>query len=428
MIEFSADERRGAFDAAVRAINAVDALDDPAREGRLVTAVHDHVAKLINPARIASGSNAVEAAGARDLARWVRDEVMGLGPVEPLLRDPLVEEIAASRWDLVFVYRSDGSVTRLPESPWSSERELVDWLARTARTKSRTERSFNAQSPLLVMDLGDGLRLAAQRDVSQHVGFTLRRNTLKQASLDELAAGGMMAAPMAGFLAAVMRSSEMRVVFAGATGAGKTTLTRACLEELPPMCRVVTIEDTAELALFDERRHPNVESWEARLANAEGAGRVTLGDLVRQGLRARPDWLVVGECRDDEAAVPMLAAMTHGQSSLTTVHSPSAREALDKLALYLMMGGMEEPVAHQQLSMAVDFVVHVARTGRGRRVTELVEVDHVDNGRVGTNVLWSATGAQPVAMTQRRAEKLRAVGFDHRLLLAPLRTVGASGR
>ena len=256
----------------------------------------------------------------------------------------------------------------------------------------------------------------------------MRRNTLKRASLDVLAEGGMMAAPVAMFLSAVMRSTEMRVVFAGATGAGKTTLTRACLEELSPMCRVVTIEDTAELALFDEQRHPNVESWEARLANAEGAGRVTLGDLVRQGLRARPDWLVVGECRDDEAAVPMLAAMTHGQSSLTTVHSPSAREALDKLALYLMMGGMEEPVAHQQLAMAVDYVVHVARVGRRRRVTELVEIDHVDNGRVGTNVLWSATGAQPVAMTQRRAEKLRAVGFDHRLLLTPLGTVGASGR
>ena len=412
-------ERRAAFDTAVDLLRGSDAPVQPhAREALIVKAVSDLASSRLNRRRLDAGQPMLGSVAVQDLNRWVLDELYGLGPIEPLLRDPTVEEIAVTRWDLVFVYRSDGSVTELDHRLWGSPGELVDWLGRLARTKSRTERSFNSQTPLLVLDLGGGLRLEAHRDFSLNTGFTLRRNTLKRASLAELAAGGMMPPVVAEFLAATMRCRSLRTVFAGGTGEGKTTLVRACLSELDRLARVVTIEDTAELDFFDEHDHPNVESWEARVANAEGVGAVSLGDLVRHALRARPDWLIVGECRDHDAAVPMLGAMTHGQSSLTTVHAQSARDALGKLALYLMEGGMDDVVAYTQLAMAVDFVVHVQRdraSGR-RRISDIIEVTPVEGRRTGHNVVWSARGPVPSTMSMERAHRLLEVGFDHRRL------------
>ena len=136
--------------------------------------------------------------------------------------------------------------------------------------------------------------------------------------------------------------------------------------------------------------HPNVESWETRLANNEGQGAITQGEQVKHALRYRPDWLVCGEVRDSDAAVPMLKAMTHGQSSLTTVHAASAVGALDKLALYLGTGEDKLPpeVAHNQLHQAIDFVVHLERGVDGRRrVTEVIEVAGFDGQRCTTNTM-----------------------------------------
>src|SRR5690606_30847001 len=141
---------------------------------------------------------------------------------------------------------------------------------------------------------------------------------------------------------------------------GKTTLSRAMLNELPPDFRLVIIEDTAELDLFDPVWHRNVESWEMREANSEGQGVVSLSDLVKHGLRYRPDLLMLGETRDSDAAVPMLKAMTNGQASLTTVHAESAVAGIEKLALYLATGDTTISLekARFQLSQALDFVIH----------------------------------------------------------------------
>ena len=146
---------------------------------------------------------------------------VGLGPIELLLADPTVEEIVATRFDLVFVYRSDGSVEQIDERLWASEAELATWLSHLARTAGRTERQFNAQAPLLVMRLGDGLRLAATRDVSKHVSFALRRNTLGKVTLADLVGRRMLSPVVADLLRACMRSSEIRIVFSGPTGSGQ---------------------------------------------------------------------------------------------------------------------------------------------------------------------------------------------------------------
>jgi pilus assembly protein CpaF len=349
-----------------------------------------HELQRIDTERLGTGTPRLSADDERALFERVLALSVGLGPVELLLADDAVEEVVATRFDLVFVYRADGTVEQLDERLWASETEMEAWLAHLARTAGRTERQFNAQVPMLVMRLGDGLRLAATRDVSQHVSFALRRNTLGKVSLADLVGLGTLPGTIADLLAACMRSSELRLVFSGPTGSGKSTLVRACLAELAPLVRVVVIEDTAELDFFDVALHPNVESWEARLANNEGEGAIGSGPQVKHALRYRPDWLVYGEVRDSDAAVPMLKAMTHGQSSLTTVHAATAVGALDKLALYLGTGDDRLPpeVAHHQLHQAIDFVVHLDRLPDGRRVmAELIEVAGFDGHRCTTNTI-----------------------------------------
>lgn len=383
----------------------------------------------VDAERLAANSVRLTQIVEKELTDRVLAMVIGLGPVQLILADEDVEEIIATRWDLVFVYRSDGSIELLDYLLWSSEAELAEWLAHKARTAGRTERQFNAQRPLLVMRIGSGLRLAAHRDISQHVGFALRRNTLGSVTLDDLTDLEMMPVLIAELLRAVMRSTEMRVVFAGPTGAGKSTMARACLAELPPEKHVVIIEDTAELDFFDEQSHPNVESWEVREPNAEGEGTISMGELVKHGLRARPDWLVAGEVRDSDSSVPMVKAMTHGQSSLTTVHAADAVGALDKLAVYLGTGVDKLPVtvAHQQLSLAVDFIVHVDRLPDGRRfVTEVAEVEGFDGQRCTINQVYVhdlETGPRGTGkMTDRRRARLARAGFD----AAQLRRIGLS--
>lgn len=372
----------------------------------------------IDADRLSSGRGMLDERTERQLVERVMALAVGLGPIELLLADQSVEEIVATRFDLVFVYRSDGTIEQVDERLWASEVEMAAWLSHLARTAGRTERQFNAQAPMLVMRLGDGLRLAATRDVSKHVTFALRRNTLGKVTLADLVGLKMLTPVVADLLRACMRSPEIRIVFSGPTGSGKTTLVRACLGELPAHARVVVIEDTAELDLFDPVLHPNVESWEARLANNEGEGAIPQGQQVKHALRYRPDWLVCGEVRDSDAAVPMLKAMTHGQSSLTTVHSASAVGALDKLALYLGTGEDRLPpeVAHSQLHQAVDFVVHLDRGSDGRRVlTEVVEVAGFDGQRCTTNTIATQSDNGPVTLRRLDARHVRLLsraGFD----------------
>ncbi len=387
---------------------------------RCVTEATEAELAVVDRERLAAGFPPLDRITGELLLRAVLGSTLGLGPVQEILEDPTVEEILG-RWDHVVIHRAgrESEVRRAATGPWRSEQQLVDWLCHVARTQGLTERAFNPGSPLLVMRLGPGLRLAAQREVGERVTFALRRNVLGQVSLAELADRAMFHPVVCDFLTALMRLPETRLIVAGATGAGKTTLARACLTELDRSQHVIVMEDTAELDLFDPELRPNVESWEVREPNAEGNGGVGLAELVRHSLRHRPDWCVVGEVRDGAAATPMLAAMTTGMSSLTTVHARSAVDALDKLQLYLATGPspIEPSVAQLQLSLAVDFIVHVRRdlaTGR-RYVAEIAQVAGFDRWRCQTNCIYREHRARRQgagAFTAEMAERLLAVGFD----------------
>jgi len=406
-----------AEDASRRAQAGDVQLSEAAREALAMRSLGDEL-RRVDQVLVGSGRLRLSDADEAELVSVVLANAVGRGPFDLILADPTVEDIAATRYDLVFTYHSDGSVKRRPAGDWSSETELANSLAHIARTQGRTERQFNAQHPLLTMRIGRGLRLAAQRDVSDHVSFTLRRNTLDKVTIPDLVGLGMFSEVVGDFLRALGSGPELRVAFGGATGAGKTTLCRAILNEQAPERRIVVIEDTAELDLFDEDLHPNVESWERREANSEGEGEIPLSELVKQGLRNRPDLLIVGEVRGADAATPMLEAMTHGQASLTTVHADDAQGVLSKLALFLGKGeeSMSRENAHDNLAQALDFVVHVSRGDDGRRfVSEILEVAGFDGSHVTTNLVYQYGpdgGRTMHRMSDVHAAKLLRGGFD----------------
>jgi Flp pilus assembly CpaF family ATPase len=404
---------------ATRRSEAGDVQLTPAAQEALAMRTLRTELRRIDEGRLSVGGSRLTDDDEDALVSTVLATAVGRGPFDLMLADETVEDIAATRFDMVFTYHSDGSVRRRPERWWPSAQALSNSLSHIARTQGRTERQFNAQHPLLTMRIGRGLRLAAQRDVSENVSFTLRRNTLGKVMMADLV-GLNMFPPMLGELFTAMgRAPEMRIAIGGATGAGKTTLSRAILNEQPPERRIVIIEDTAELDLFDEALHPNVESWEQREPNSEGEGAVTVGELVKHGLRNRPDLLIVGEVRGADAAIPMLEAMTHGQASLTTVHADDALGVLRKLALFLGKGAdaMSRESAHDNLSQALDFVIHVDR-GRdgGRFVSEVIEVAGFDGTQVTTNTIYQFDhdgGEQAMhRMSESHVRKLRRVGFD----------------
>ncbi len=389
-------------------------LSDRAKETLVVGLIQRELA-VIDGELVAQGKDQIPFEVQAQLSRVIMASTTGLGPVDEFLRDPQVEEILGY-WDRLTIYRSGRKreIVDGEDTPWSSQQDLVDWLAFVARNRGTTERSFNAGNPLLVLRLGTGLRLAAQMEVGERVSFALRRNTMGRVTLDDLSLSGMFPAVVRDFLAAAVGLREGGVIFAGTTGAGKTTILRACLDLRDRDDHLVVVEDTRELDMYDEVRHPMVSSWEVRLPNAEGAGGVSMGELVRHGLRMRPDMMAVGEVRDGEAAEQMLAAMTFGASSWSTVHAKSAVGALDKLQLYLGMSGMPSTVAQQQISSAVDFVIHVrvhATTGK-REISEIVEVAGFDGTRCVTNKVYDSETGTKNLFTEETRNDLAVAGFD----------------
>jgi Flp pilus assembly CpaF family ATPase len=277
---------------------------------------------------------------------------------------------------------------------------------------------------MLVLRLPDGSRLAAIMNVSPVPQVAIRRNVLPDASLAELEGRGTIDRAMRSLFEAAI-GAGMRIVVSGETGAGKTTLVRALINVLPTDARIVVIEDTRELNLAaDPRRADAVLEWEAREANIEGVGQIDQRDLVRHALRFNPDWLIVGEVRDGDAAREMLLAMQHGHPSLSTVHHHSALSAWKKLAQYVAQGSeaVEFPIAALLISDAVDFFVHLGRDRQGRRaVNEICEVAGWNGNEVQLNRLFvpgpDGCGVPQPHLTDMRRTTLVEHGFEDHLLL-----------
>jgi pilus assembly protein CpaF len=302
-------------------------------------------------------------------------DVVGAGPLEPLLRLEGVTDVLVNGAGQVWIDRGDGlEQTAVRFADEEAVRRLAQRLA------SVGGRRLDDASPYVDLRLPDGTRFHAVLAPISRPGtvLSLRVPRRRAFALDELVAAGSLSSDGAALLAAVVRR-RLAFLVSGGTGSGKTTLLNALLSTVPPGERLVLVEDASEL----RPEHPHVVALEARPANIEGAGAVPLRALVRQALRMRPDRLVVGEVRGAEIA-DMLAAMNTGhEGGCGTIHANSAADVPSRVEGLAMAAGLGREAAHSQLSSAVDLVVHLTRGPSGaRRLAEIGVLQRCADGLV----------------------------------------------
>jgi pilus assembly protein CpaF len=303
------------------------------------------------------------------LVRAVIDRVVGLGPLEPLLADPSVNEIMVNDPQNVYVERlgriEPSGVTFRDEAHL---RHVID------RIVAPIGRRVDESSPLVDARLPDGSRVNVIVPPLALRGptLTIRKFSREPFSLEQLVGLGTLSEAMAGFLAAAV-GRRVSLIVSGGTGSGKTSTLNALGLCIPPGERLITIEDAAELRL----RHPHIVALESRPPNLEGQGEVPIRTLVRNALRMRPDRIIVGEVRGGEA-FDMLQAMNTGhRGSLTTLHANSPTDALVRLESMVLMAGFDLPVAaiRRMIGGAIELIVQQDRLADGRRVvTAIAEV------------------------------------------------------
>lgn len=300
----------------------------------------------------------------------LRAEIVGAGPLQPLLDDPSVTDVLVHRGGEVWVDRGDGlrrSPMRLGGEP--AVRRLAVRLVASAG------RRLDAAQPWADATLADGHRCHAILPPLAVDGTCLSLRALRPATLDlaALEAQGSLPGGVRTWLEGML-AAPLAVLVTGATGAGKTTLLGALLGALPADLRVLVVEDATELA----PTHPHVVRLQSRPPNVEGAGAVPLRDLVRQALRMRPDRLVLGEVRGAEVVDLLVALNTGHEGGLSTVHANSPAELPARLEALGALAGLRRDALHSLVAAAVHAVVHCARGPSGRQVAQIGVVDVVD--------------------------------------------------
>lgn len=314
----------------------------------------------------------------------VLDETLGLGPLESLMTDETISEIMVNGPNDIFVER-EGRVVKT-DLRFSNEACLRNMIARVV---SPLGRRIDEASPMVDARLSDGSRFNAIIPPLSICGpvVTIRKFSRRILSVSSLVDSGAITPSAATFMHACVQLKK-NILIAGGTGSGKTTLLNVLSEFIPPRERIVTIEDAAELKL----NQSHVLSLEARPSNVEGKGEIRIRDLLKNALRMRPDRIIVGECRGDEA-LDMLQAMNTGhEGSMTTIHANSARDALLRLETLTMMSGFDWPLAaiRQQIESALDIIVFIRRDRNGRRdIVQITEVCGMDQGTILTHDLFA---------------------------------------
>ncbi|MGI2119729.1 ATPase, T2SS/T4P/T4SS family [Shewanella oncorhynchi] len=311
------------------------------------------------------------------LVKEVLDETIGLGPLEALIADPDVSEIMVNSHDQIF-YEKAGKLY-LSDIAFSDDQAVLGAIERIVTPIGRR---IDESSPMVDARLKDGSRVNAVIPPLALKGpcITIRKFMQRRLGCDDLVKFGSMNTAMASFLEIAVKQKR-NIVISGGTGSGKTTLLNVLSNFIPDNERIVTVEDAAELQLYQ----PNLVSLEARPPNQEGKGAVEIRDLVKNCLRMRPDRVVIGECRGGEA-LDMLQAMNTGHDgSLTTAHSNSPRDCISRLEVMVMMAGMDLPVLaiREQITSAVNIIVQQSHFSDGsRRVTSICEVTGLEGSIV----------------------------------------------
>ena len=305
----------------------------------------------------------------RQITREITDDILGYGPLEPLLRDDSITEVMVNDFDKVYIER-EGKIDRTPVTFVDNAHllRIIDKIV------SQVGRRIDEASPMVDARLPDGSRVNAIIPPLSLKGptLTIRKFSRDPYTMDDLVSFGSISPKAAQFLAACVKG-KLNILISGGTGTGKTTTLNATSAFIPNDERIVTIEDAAELQL--QQQH--VITLEARPPNIEGEGEVRIRELVRNALRMRPDRIIVGEVRGPET-LDMLQAMNTGhEGSLTTIHANSPRDALARLETLVMTAGVELPhrAIREQISSAFDLLVQISRLVDGsRRITHVTEV------------------------------------------------------
>lgn len=307
------------------------------------------------------------------IVRRIEDEVLGLGPLEPLLADKSISDILVNGSGQVYVERHGR--LELTDVRFNNDAHLMNIIDRIV---SAVGRRVDESSPMVDARLNDGSRVNAIIPPLAIDGpsLSIRRFAADMLTVDDLVGLGSLTRPLADIMSAIVRA-RLNVLVSGGTGAGKTTLLNVLSGFIPSTERIVTIEDSAELQL----RQPHVVRLETRPPNIEGRGAVTQRDLVRNSLRMRPDRIVIGEVRGGEA-LDMLQAMNTGHDgSLTTIHANSPRDALGRIENMVAMTGITFPARalRAQIASAIDIIIQIERHEDGRRrVVSLQETNGME--------------------------------------------------
>jgi pilus assembly protein CpaF len=337
----------------------------------------------------------------RQVTREITDDILGYGPLEPLLRDDSVTEVMVNDFDRVYVERS-GKIERTSVTFVDNAHllRIIDKIV------SQVGRRVDEASPMVDARLPDGSRVNAIIPPLSLKGptLTIRKFSRDPYTMDDLISFGSISPKAAQFLAACVKG-KLNILISGGTGTGKTTTLNATSAFIPGDERIVTIEDAAELQLQQE----HVITLESRPPNIEGQGEIRIRELVRNALRMRPDRIIVGEVRGPET-LDMLQAMNTGhEGSLTTIHANSPRDALSRLETLVMTAGVELPhrAIREQIASAFDLLVQISRLVDGsRRITHITEVLHMESDVITLQDIFVAKPPDEEAASMSRSSRL----------------------
>ena len=404
------------FDLKTRVQNRLLAEMDPSTDVTRTNEVRNTILELFEQV-LAEENIVLTRPEKHRLFEAISADILGLGPLQPLLEDESITEVMVNGSKNVYVERK-GKIVRVPISFESDEHvmRIID------RIVAPLGRRIDESSPYVDARLADGSRVNAVIPPISLVGpvLTIRKFAKNPITVDQLIQYGTVTPEAIGFLKACVES-RLNVVISGGTGSGKTTLLNVLSSFIPGDERIITVENAAELQL----RQEHVVTLESKPPNIEGRGEVTIRQLVINCLRMRPDRIVVGEIRD-EAALDMLQAMNTGHDgSMTTAHSNSPRDTLSRLETMVMMAGMELPVRaiREQIQSAVDLIVHEERMRDGtRKIVNITEVTGMEGDVITlTDIfIFEQTGFEdgkvvgrlrPTGLRPKFMDKLEAAGI-----------------
>lgn len=311
------------------------------------------------------------------MLEWILADIIGYGPIEPLLKDPDITEIMVNGYDKVYVERF--GLIEPTDVKFDNDAHLLRIIDRIV---SPIGRRVDETSPMVDARLPSGYRVNATIPPLSLVGpvLTIRKFATIPFTINDLIANGTLSMALASFLKSCVEA-RVNIVVSGGTGTGKSTFLNVLSSFIPIAERVITIEDTAELQLYQ----PHVVRLEKRPPNIEGKGEITIRQLVINALRMRPDRIIVGECRGGEA-LDMLQAMNTGHDgSMTTIHSNSPRDALRRIETMVMMAGMELPLKaiREQVASSIELIIHQERLKDGtRKITKVSEVQGMEGDTI----------------------------------------------